>query len=148
MALGAYGRRGVSKYRPNKGACSSCFLVSLCGFQWQLGSEEGLIMRRIACARCGRRLPVKFGVMPRRCACGEEFEWAPLGGFGRSTAVLAAFALLMSPILVLIWFTRRLLQDSIVLYAVALIVVFYWFRVCETLLVRFGLVRMTGVKVE
>lgn len=116
--------------------------MSLCGFQWQLGSEEGLIMRRIACARCGRRLPVKFGVMPRRCACGEEFEWAPLGGFGRSTAVLAAFALLMSPILVLIWFTRRLLQDSIVLYAVALIVVFYWFRVCETLLVRFGLVRM------
>ena len=71
-----------------------------------------------------------------------------MGGFGRSTAVLAAFALLMSPILVLIWFTRRLLQDSIVLYAVALIVVFYWFRVCETLLVRFGLVRMTGVKVE
>ena len=61
---------------------------------------------------------------------------------------LLAFALLMSPILVLIWLARQLLQDSIVLYAVALIVVFYWFRVCETLLVRFGLVRMTGVKVE
>lgn len=120
----------------------------MCGSQWQLGSEEGQIMRRIACARCGRRVPVKFGVMPRRCACGEEFEWEPLDGFGRLTAVLAAFALLMSPILVLIWFTRQLLQDSVVLYAVALIVVFYWFRVCETLLVRFGLVRMAGLEVE
>lgn len=61
---------------------------------------------------------------------------------------LLAFALLMSPILVLIWLARQLLQDSIVLYAVALIVVFYWFRVCETLLVRFGLVRMAGLEVE
>ena len=55
---------------------------------------------------------------------------------------LLAFALLMSPILVLIWLARQLLQDSIVLYAVALIVVFHWLCVCETLLVRFGLVRM------
>ncbi len=54
----------------------------------------------------------------------------------------------MSPILVLIWLARQLLQDFIVLYAVALIVVFYWFRVCETLLVRFGLVRMAGIEVE
>lgn len=60
---------------------------------------------------------------------------------------LLAFALLMSPILVLIWLVRQLLQDFIVLYAVALIVVFYWFRVCETLLVRFGLVRMAGIEV-
>lgn len=39
-------------------------------------------MRQIACARCGRRVPVKCGVMPRRCTCGEEFEWAPLDGPG------------------------------------------------------------------
>lgn len=93
-------------------------------------------------------MPVKCGVMPRRCACGEEFEWAPLDGTGRLASVLVAFALLMSPILVLIWLARQLLQDSIVLYAVALIVVFYWFRVCETLLVRFGVVRMVGLEVE
>lgn len=105
-------------------------------------------MRRIACARCGRRVPVKCGVMPRRCTCGEEFEWAPLDGPGSLAVVLVAFALLMSPILVLIWLARQLLQDFIVLYAVALIVVFYWFRVCETLLVRFGLVRMAGLEVE
>ena len=79
----------------------------------------------------------------------KEFEWAPLDGTGRLASVLlAAFALLMSPILVLIWLARQLLQDFIVLYAVALIVVFYWFRVCETLLVRFGLVRMAGIEVE
>lgn len=86
--------------------------------------------------------------MPRRCTCGEEFEWAPLDGPSRLAAVLVAFALLMSPILVLIWLARQLLQDSVVLYVVALIVVFYWFRVCETLLVRFGLVRMAGLEVE
>lgn len=105
-------------------------------------------MRRIACARCGRRVPVKCGVMPRRCTCGEEFEWTPLDGPGRLASVLLAFALLMSPILVLIWLTRQLLKDSIVLYAAVLIVVFYWFRVCETLLVRLGLVCMAGLEVE
>ena len=55
----------------------------------------------------------------RRCTCGEEFEWAPLDGPGSLAVVLLAFALLMSPILVLIWLARQLLQDSIVLYAVA-----------------------------
>ena len=54
----------------------------------------------------------------------------------------------MSPILVLIWLARQLLKDSIVLYAAVLIVVFYWFRVCETLLVRLGLVCMAGLEVE
>ena len=53
-------------------------------------------MRQIACARCGRRVPVKCGVMPRRCTCGEEFEWAPLDGPGSLAVVLLAFALLMS----------------------------------------------------
>ena len=43
---------------------------------------------------------------------------------------------------------ESLLQDSIVLYVVALVIGLYWFRVCETLLVRFGLLRMEGVEVK
>lgn len=101
----------------------------------------------MACARCGRRVPVKFGVMPRRCSCGAEFEWAPFGGAGRVAAFLMVLALLMSPLLVLIWIARSLLQDSIALYVVALAAALYWLRVCETLLVRFGLLRMGGVDV-
>ena len=101
----------------------------------------------MACARCGRRVPVKFGVMPRRCSCGAEFEWAPFGGAGRVAAVLTALALLMSPLLVLIWIARSLLQDSIALYVVALAAALYWLRVCETLLVRFALLHMEGVDV-
>lgn len=101
----------------------------------------------MACARCGRRVPVRFGVMPRRCACGAEFEWAPFAGAGRAAAVLTALALLMSPLLVLVWIARSLLQDSIVLYVVALVAALYWLRVCETLLVRLGLLRMEGVDV-
>lgn len=101
----------------------------------------------MACARCGRRVPVKFGVMPRRCSCGAEFEWAPFGGAGRVAAFLMALALLMSPLLVLIWIARSLLQDSIVLYVVALAAALYWLRVCETLLVHLGLLRMEGVDV-
>ena len=101
----------------------------------------------MACARCGRRVPVRFGVMSRRCACGVEFEWAPFGGAGRVAAFLMALALLMSPLLVLVWIVRSLLQDSIVLYVIALAAALYWLRVCETLLVRFGLLRMEGADV-
>lgn len=85
--------------------------------------------------------------MPRRCACGAEFEWAPFGGAGRVAAVLAALALLMAPLLLLVWVARSLLQDSIVLYVVALAAALYWLRVCETLLVRLGLLRLGGVDV-
>lgn len=99
----------------------------------------------MACARCGRRVPVRFGVMPRRCACGAEFEWAPFGGAGRVAAFLMALALLMSPLLILMWAARPFLQDSIALYVVALAAVLYWLRVCEALLVRLGLLRMEGV---
>lgn len=102
---------------------------------------------KMTCARCGRRAPVRLGVMPRRCACGAEFEWAPLGGAGRVAAVLAALALLMAPLLLLVWVARSLLQDSIVLYVVALAAALYWLRVCETLLVRLGLLRLGGVDV-
>lgn len=105
------------------------------------------MMGEMACARCGRRVPVRFGVMPRRCACGAEFEWAPMGGAGRAAAVLAALALLMSPLLVFLWAARPFLKDSIALYAVALLGALYWLRVCETLLVRIGLLRMKGVDV-
>lgn len=105
-------------------------------------------MLKLTCAHCGRRVPVKFGVMPRRCVCGAEFEWAPFGGAGRAVAVLAALVLLMSPFFMLIWMARSLLQDSIALYVVALVIGLYWFRVCETLLVRFGLLRMEGVEVK
>ncbi len=105
------------------------------------------MMGRMTCARCGRRVPVRFGVMPRRCACGTEFEWAPMGGAGRAVAVLAALALLMAPLLLLVWAARSLVQDSCVLYVVALAAALYWLRVCETLLVRFGLLRMEGVDV-
>lgn len=103
------------------------------------------MMGKMTCARCGRRVPVRFGVMPRRCACGTEFEWAPMDGAGRAVAVLAALALLMAPLLLLAWVARSLLQDSIVLYVVALAAALYWLRVCETLLVRLGLLRMDGV---
>lgn len=64
---------------------------------------------------------------------------------GRVAAFLAALALLMSPLLILVWIARSLLQDSIVLHVVALAAALYWLRVCETLLVRFGLLRMEGV---
>lgn len=101
----------------------------------------------MACARCGRRVPVRFGVMPRRCACGAEFEWAPFGGAGRVAAVLAALALLMSPLLILMWAARPFLQDSIALYVIALAAALYWLRVCETLLVHLGLLRLGGVDV-
>lgn len=106
------------------------------------------MMGEMTCAHCGRRVPVRFGVMPRRCACGAEFEWAPFGGAGRVAAALAALALLMSPLLILVWIARSLLQDSIVLYVVVLAAALYWLRVCETLLVRFGLLHMEGVDVS
>lgn len=103
------------------------------------------MMGEMSCARCGRRVPARLGVMPRRCACGAEFEWAPFGGAGRAAAALAALALLMSPLLLLMWAARPFLRDSIALYAVGLGAAFYWLRVCETLLVRLGLLRMECV---
>lgn len=99
----------------------------------------------MVCAHCGRRVPIRFGAMPRRCACGAEFEWAPFGGAGRVAAALAALALLMSPLFILMWAARPLLRDSIALYAVGLVAALYWLRVCETLLVRLGLLRLEGV---
>lgn len=104
-------------------------------------------MLKLTCARCGRRVPVKFGVISRRCSCGAEFEWAPMGGAGRVAAALAVLALLMSPLFILMWAARPLLRDSIALYAVGLAAALYWLRVCETLLVRLGLLRMEGVDV-
>lgn len=50
----------------------------------------------------------------------------------------------MSPLFILMWAARLLLRDSIALYAVGLAAALYWLRVCETLLVRLGLLRMEG----
>ena len=61
----------------------------------------------------------------------------PMGGAGRVAAFLMALALLMSPLLILVWIARSLLQDSIVLYVVVLAAALYWLRVCETLLRAF-----------
>lgn len=83
------------------------------------------MMGEMACARCGRRVPVRLGVMPRRCACGAGFEWAPSGGAGRFAVALVAFALLMSPLLICVWAARPFLRDSIALYAVELAAAFY-----------------------
>lgn len=105
------------------------------------------MMGEMACARCGRRLTVRFGVMPRRCSCGAEFEWAPMRGTGRVALIVAVLALLISPLILLMWAARPLLRDSIALYAVGLVVSLFWLRVCETLLVRLGMLRMEGVEV-
>ena len=51
------------------------------------------------------------------------------------------------PLFVLVWIARSLLQHSIVLYVIALAAALYWLRLCETLLVRLGLLRMEGVDV-
>lgn len=86
--------------------------------------------------------------MPRRCSCGAEFEWELPGGFIGALAAFVALGLFMSPFFFLIWISRSLLQDSIVLYSFALVSGIYLFRICETLLVRFERLHMKGIKVE
>lgn len=85
------------------------------------------------------------GARSMRLADSDDGE--ALSRLVRAAAALAALALHMSPLLLLVWVARPLLRDSAALYAVGLAAALYWLRVCETLLVRLGLLRMEGVDV-
>lgn len=58
------------------------------------------------------------------------------------------FVILMSPLFFLIHFGRQYLQASIILYALALILCVFWYRIVQTILIRLGLVTMTNIEIK
>ena len=54
----------------------------------------------------------------------------------------------MSPLVTIIYFARQFLQASILLYAITLILVFFWYRIVEVILIRFRLVIMANLEIK
>ncbi len=82
--------------------------------------------------KCGQEVPVRFGMIPNRCTCGAEFhEWNK--NTVKNTALcMITFLLLMSPLFVIIYFTRKFLRDSIILYAIMLVAFIICFRQADS----------------
>lgn len=105
-------------------------------------------MKNLYCKKCGTKLNIKFGMIPHKCNCGAEFELTSPMNIKKIIDSIIFFVLLMSPLVFLIHFVRQFLQASILLYAMTLMLVFFWYRVVEVILIRLGLVIMTNLEIK
>ena len=108
----------------------------------------GAEMKKIYCMKCGQEVNIKFGMVPNRCICGAEFnEW------NKNTVIntvlcIIALLLLISPLFVIVYFTRKFLRDSIILYAIMLVAFIICFRQAEGILIRIGVLKMKNIEIR
>ncbi len=56
--------------------------------------------------------------------------------------------LLMSPLFVIVFFARKILQDSILLYAIMLVAFIICFRQVEGILIRIGILKINNIEIR
>lgn len=102
-------------------------------------------MKKLYCMNCGAQIK---GMIPNECSCGAEFDLADTKNIKKIITSIIFFVILMSPLFFLIHFGRQYLQASIILYALALILCVFWYRIVQTILIRLGLVTMTNIEIK
>lgn len=79
-------------------------------------------MRNLYCKKCGKKINTKLWMIPNSCVCGVNLdEWQKDGGRTTFRYLLCLF-LLMLPLFLLIYLLRSLLKNSIILYALILVI--------------------------
>ena len=94
---------------------------------------------------CGAQIK---GMIPNKCSCGAEFDLADTKNIKKIITSIIFFVILMYPLFFLIHFGRQYLQASIILYALALFLCVFWYRIVQTILIRLGLVTMTNIEIK
>lgn len=103
-------------------------------------------MKKLYCTHCGRQIPIKCGMIPNKCNCGVEFIENDDSHPQKVTRNLLLECLFMLPLFILLAFCRSLLQDSIVLFTIALIALIVNLRIAETILILAGMKTMTNIE--
>ena len=105
-------------------------------------------MRNLYCKKCGKKINIKLWMIPNSCVCGVNFtEWEKDSGRITFRYLLCLF-LLMFPLFLLVYLLRPFLRNSIILYALILVIAMIWFRQADGLLVRIGVVKMKNIIVK
>lgn len=111
-------------------------------------TSGGAEMKKMYCMKCGQEIHVRFGMVPNSCTCGAEFhEWNKNTGKNTVLCVIM-FLLLMSPLFVIVYFIRKFLRDSIILYAIMLVAFIICFRQAEGILIRIGMLKMKNIEIK
>ena len=105
-------------------------------------------MKKIYCMKCGQEVNVKFGMVPNRCTCGAEFNEWNKNTVKNTVLYIITLLLLMSPLFVIIYFTRKFLRDSLMLYVIMLIVFIICFRQAESILIRIGILKIKNIEIR
>ena len=108
----------------------------------------GAKMKKMYCMKCGQEVPVRFEMIPNRCTCGAEFHEWNKNTVKNTVWCMITFLLLMSPLFVIVYFTRKFLRDSIILYVIMLVAFIICFRQAEGILVRIGMLKMRNIEIK
>ena len=105
-------------------------------------------MRNLYCKKCGKKINTKLWLIPNSCGCGANLnEWEK--DFGRITFRYLLFLfILMIPLFLIVYFLRIVLKNSILLYALILIIAIIWLRQADGLLIRTGIVKIKNIIVK
>ena len=105
-------------------------------------------MKKMYCMKCGLEIYVKFGMVPNSCACGAEFREWNKDTVKNTVVCIITLLLLMSPLFVIVFFARKILQDSMLLYAIMLVAFIICFRQVEGILIRIGILKINNIEIR
>lgn len=110
--------------------------------------QRGAKMKKMYCMKCGLEIHVKFGMVPNSCACGAEFREWNKDTVKNTVVCIITLLLLMSPLFVIVFFARKILQDSMLLYAIMLVAFIICFRQVEGILIRIGILKINNIEIR
>lgn len=106
-------------------------------------------MKKLYCMKCGRKINIRFGMIPKKCFCGAEFNKTDdIKNAKKIIGSIVLFALLMLPLFIFIYLGRVYFQNSIILFGLALLMIVFWYRIVETFLIRIGVVIMKNIEIK
>lgn len=109
---------------------------------------DGDNMTKLFCTQCGREIDTKFGIVPLKCTCGADLSEWDNHSAKKIVFHIAALLLLMLPFLLAVYFLRKVLQDSLILYAIMLVTLIIYLRQAEGLLIRSGILKMKNIELK
>ena len=103
-------------------------------------------MKKMYCTKCGQPVNTKCGFIPKQCTCGADFSEWEKDTVQKTASYIAALLLLMLPLFTVLYFIRRILRDSVVLYVVTLVAFIIYFRQAESILIRTGILNVKNIE--
>ena len=105
-------------------------------------------MKKMYCTKCGQKVNTKLGIIPIRCTCGADFSEWDKDTVKKTVSYIIALLLLMSPLFMSVYFFRKFLRDSILLYVIMLVAFIVCFRQAEGILIRIGMLKMKNIEIK